>query len=101
MYTNIEIKVPVGQKLVVTEGAILDTGLRYIAFVDQGSGYFEPRDVTVGSKVDGYYEVIRGLNPGERVVASAHFLIDSESNLKEALAWMAGKPGMKHGSRRK
>jgi Cu(I)/Ag(I) efflux system membrane fusion protein len=43
--------------------------------------------------VDGYYEVIKGLKVGEQIVTSANFLVDSESNLKEALAWMAG-PGM-------
>ncbi len=79
----------------------MDTGLRYIAFVDKGSGYYEPRNVEVGSKVDGYYEIIQGLKVGERVVTSANFLIDSESNLKEALARMADMPGMKHEPRRK
>ena len=101
MYVNVEIRVRVGQKVVVPEGAIIDTGLRSIAFIDRGLGYFEPREVKVGSKVGAYYEVIKGLKAGERVVTSANFLIDSESNLKEALAWMAGMPGMEHGSRRK
>jgi Cu(I)/Ag(I) efflux system membrane fusion protein len=66
-----------------------------LAIVDKGSGYFEPREVKVGSKVEGYYEVVKGLRAGERVVTSANFLIDSESKLKEALGSM---PGMDHGS---
>ena len=86
MYANVEIKVHLGQKLAVPEGAIIDTGLRQMAIVDKGSGYFEPREVKVGAKVDNYYEVIKGLKAGERVVTSANFLIDSESKLKEALA---------------
>ncbi len=86
MYANVEIKVHLGQKLAVPEGAIIDTGLRQMAIVDKGSGYFEPREVKVGAKVDDYYEVIKGLKAGERVVTSANFLIDSESKLKEALA---------------
>jgi Cu(I)/Ag(I) efflux system membrane fusion protein len=94
MYANVEIKVHLGQKLAVPEGAIIDTGLRQLAIVDKGSGYFEPRDVKVGSKVEGYYEVIKGLKAGERVVTSASFLIDSESKLKEAVGGMAGMPGM-------
>jgi len=85
MYANVEIKVHLGQKLTVPEGAIIDTGLRQMAIVDKGSGYFEPREVKVGAKVDDYYEVIKGLKAGERVVTSANFLIDSESKLKEAL----------------
>jgi RND family efflux transporter MFP subunit len=86
MYANVEIKVHLGRKLAVPEGAIIDTGLRQIAIIDKGSGYFEPREVKVGAKVDNYYEVIKGLKAGERVVTSANFLIDSESKLKEALA---------------
>jgi Cu(I)/Ag(I) efflux system membrane fusion protein len=95
MYANVEIKVHLGQKLAVPEGAIIDTGLRQLAIVDKGSGYFEPREVKVGSKVEGYYEVIKGLKAGERVVTSANFLIDSESKLKEAMGGMS-MPGMDH-----
>jgi Cu(I)/Ag(I) efflux system membrane fusion protein len=94
MYANVEIKVHLGQKLAVPEGAIIDTGIRQMAIVDKGSGYFEPREVKVGSKVENYYEVIKGLKAGERVVTSANFLIDSESKLKEAVGGMAGMPGM-------
>jgi len=94
MYANVEIRVGLGRKLVVPDGAIIDTGLRQVAIVDKGNGYFEPREVKVGSKVEGYYEVIKGLKAGERVVTSATFLVDSESNLKEAVGGMAGMPGM-------
>jgi membrane fusion protein, copper/silver efflux system len=94
MYANVEIKVHLGQKLTVPEGAIIDTGIRQLAIIDKGNGYFEPREVKVGSKVDNYYEVIKGLKAGERVVTSANFLIDSESKLKEAMGGMAGMPGM-------
>jgi Cu(I)/Ag(I) efflux system membrane fusion protein len=94
MYANVEIKVHLGQKLAVPDGAIIDTGLRQLAIIDKGSGYFEPREVQVGAKSDGYYEVIKGLKAGEKVVTSANFLIDSESNLKEAVGGMAGMPGM-------
>ncbi len=94
MYANVEIKVQLGRKLAVPEGAIIDTGIRQLAIVDKGSGYFEPREVKVGVKVDNYYEVIKGLKAGEKVVTSANFLIDSESKLKEAVGGMAGMPGM-------
>ena len=86
MFANVEIKVQLGQKLVVPEGAIIDTGIRQLAIIDKGNGYFEPREVKLGGKVDDYYEVIGGLKAGERVVTSANFLIDSESKLKEAMA---------------
>lgn len=97
MYANVEIKVPLGRKLVVPDGAIIDTGLRQMAIVDKGNGYFEPREVKVGAKVDNYYEVISGLKPEERVVTSANFLIDSESKLKEAMGSMVGMEHMGHG----
>ena len=97
MYANVEIKVPLGQKLAVPEGAVIDTGIRQVAIVDKGAGFFEPREIKVGAKVDNYYEVLTGLKVGERVVTSANFLIDSESSLKEALGGMAGMPGMEHG----
>jgi len=92
MYGNVEIKVHLGQRLVVAEGAIIDTGLRQMAIVDKGDGYFEPREVKVGAKVDHYYEILKGLKAGERVVTSANFLIDSESRFKEAV----GAPGHAH-----
>jgi len=94
MFANVEMKIHLGQKLAVPEEAVIDTGLRQIAIVDKGSGYFEPREIKVGAKVENYYEVIKGLKAGERVVTSANFLIDSESKLKEALGGMAG---MEHG----
>jgi Cu(I)/Ag(I) efflux system membrane fusion protein len=97
MYANVEIKVHLGQKLAVPEGAIIDTGVRQMAIIDKGNGYFEPREVKVGSKVDNFYEVVKGLKAGERVVTSANFLIDSESKLKEAMGGMAGMDHGAHG----
>ncbi len=97
MYATVEIKVPLGQKLAVPTGAVIDTGTRQVAIVDKGAGFFEPREIKVGAKTEDYYEVIKGLKAGERVVTSANFLVDSESQLKEALGGMAGMPGMEHG----
>ena len=91
MYANIEVKIPLGRKRVVPEGAIIDTGVRQMAIIDRGNGYFEPREVKVGTKVDDYYEVIEGLKTGEKVVTSANFLIDSESRLKEATGGAGGE----------
>jgi membrane fusion protein, copper/silver efflux system len=90
MYADVNLKIDLGEKLAVPEGAVIDTGVRQVAFIDKGSGYFEPREVKLGVKVDNYYEVIKGLKPGERVVTSANFLIDSESSFKEAVGGMAG-----------
>ena len=96
MYANVEIKVRLGQRLVVPAGAIIDTGIRQLAIIDKGNGYFEPREVKA-ERIDEYYEVVKGLKAGDRVVTSANFLVDSESNLKAAVSGMAGMPGMEHG----
>lgn len=85
MYANMEIRVPLGKKLSLPESAVLDSGSRQLVFIYKGDGYFEPRDVKLGPHVDAYYEVISGVKEGERVLKSASFLIDSESQLKAAL----------------
>ena len=95
MYANVEIKVHLGQRLVVPVGAIIDTGIRQLAILDKGNGYFEPREVKA-ERIDEYYEIMKGLKAGDRVVTSANFLVDSESNLKAAVSGMAGMPGMDH-----
>jgi len=93
MYAGVEITIRLGDKVAVPEGAIIDTGIRKVAIVEKGAGYFEPRDVKLGTKAGDYYEVLDGLKVGERVVTSANFLIDSESKLKEAI----GGAGHQHG----
>lgn len=89
MFANVEINIKLGVKLAIPEGAVIDTGVRRLAIVAKGSGYFEPREVKLGIKAAGYFEVIEGVKAGERVVTSATFLIDSESKLKEAIGGMA------------
>ncbi len=90
MWANVELKIPLGRKLVVPEDAVMDSGTMQMVFVDRGQGHFESRHIQAGVKVQGYYEVLSGLREGERVVTSANFLIDSESQLKGALGGMAG-----------
>ena len=74
-----------GPQLAVPESAVLDSGMRRVVLVDKGEGRFEPREVKVGTRAGAYYPVLEGVSEGERVVISATFLIDSESNLKAAL----------------
>jgi Cu(I)/Ag(I) efflux system membrane fusion protein len=88
MFADVEITVPLGDRLAVPEGAVIDTGVRKVVIVDRGSGYFEPREVRLGARASDLFEVLDGLKAGERVVTSANFLIDSESKLKEAVGGM-------------
>jgi len=96
MWANVELKIALGRKLVIPEDAVMDSGTMQMVFVDRGQGYFESRHIQVGSKVQGYYEVLSGLKEGEKVVTSANFLIDSESRLSGAMGGMAGMEGMGH-----
>ena len=101
MYANVEIEVDGGKKLAIPDEAVLDSGIRKVVFIDKGEGRYAPAEVKLGGKFDGYYEVLSGLSPGERIIASASFLLDSESRLTEAMGAMAGMPGMDMGETQK
>jgi Cu(I)/Ag(I) efflux system membrane fusion protein/cobalt-zinc-cadmium efflux system membrane fusion protein len=91
MYAEVEIKTPVsGDAVVVPVQAIIHSGRRRVAIVSLGEGRFQPRDIEVGVESEGNYQVLQGLREGETIVTSAQFLIDSESNLKEAVSAMRG-----------
>ena len=93
MYSNIEIQVPLGATLAVPESAVLRTGKRDLVFVDLGSGTMQLRQVQVGAQAGGYYEILKGLQTGERVVSAANFLIDAESKVQGVEAsWETPKP---------
>lgn len=96
MFVNASIAVMAGEVLAIPEAAVFNTGTKQIVFVDKGQGVFEPRDVSVGVKADGFYEVQGGITEGELVVTSGNFLIDSESRLKAALEGVGGG-GHQHG----
>jgi RND family efflux transporter MFP subunit len=95
MYVNVTFNISYGTQIVVPAEAVLDSGAEQVVFVAHENGFFEPRKVKLGAEAEGRYVVLEGLKPGERVVTSANFLIDSESRLKSAMNSMAG---MGHGS---
>ena len=80
--------------LTVPRGAVLITGERQLVFVRRVDGRLEPRAVTLGAVTAARIEVLRGLQLGDTVVASATFLVDAESNLGTALGGMGDMPGM-------
>jgi len=89
MYANVEIRVPaVSGAVKIPSEAILHTGERNVVVVEKEKGFFEPREVTLGAEGEGYSQITKGLQEGENVVVSSQFLIDSESNLKEAISKM-------------
>ncbi len=94
MYAAAEL-VPAGRRAVsVPLTAVLPTGTKDIVFVNRGDGRFLPREVRVGVRGDSLVEVVDGLKPGEEVVASATFLLDSESNLAAAIQGIMLQMGM-------
>lgn len=96
MWANVEIELDAGEKLTVPASSVIDTGQRYVAFVEGQDQHLDPREVKIGSKTDDYYEVVSGLSEGEQVVTRALFLVDSESQLKAAISGMGEAGGHQH-----
>lgn len=95
MYTTVTFEgVATTTHVLVSRSAVIDTGERQVAFIAKGQGKFEPRRVRMGAETpDGKVEILDGLEPGELVVVSGQFLIDSEARMREALAkMMKGTP---------
>jgi RND family efflux transporter MFP subunit len=88
MFADVQLKIDYGRQIVVPQEAVLDSGIEQRVFVAKGNGYFEPRKITTGAKLDGKVVVLSGLQAGETVVTSGNFLIDSESQLKSAVGDM-------------
>src|SRR6185312_15587038 len=92
MFVNVDLRQPLGTHVVIPASGVLQTGTRQIAFIARGGGYLQPQPVELGPMVGDNYIVLRGLKPGQRVVTSANFLIDSESQLQAALGSFAPPP---------
>jgi RND family efflux transporter MFP subunit len=95
MFVDVEFNVSMPARMTVPIEAVLDTGLKQTVFVDRGNGYLEPRQVEIGERLGDRIEITKGLAPGEHIVVSGNFLIDSESQLKSSAAGMSGH---QHGS---
>ena len=91
MYGDMTLSYDLGEKFAVPVSAVMRTGEKTIAFVQTDQTQLAPVEVTLGERSGDYYEVLSGLKPGDRVVTSANFLVDSESSLKAALQAVAGK----------
>jgi hypothetical protein len=95
MFANVVLDSTLARdRVLVPREAIIDTGTRQVALVSLGQGRFEPRAVQLGAEAGGgQVEIVSGLKQGEHIVVSAQFLLDSESNRREALAKMVkGQP---------
>jgi len=88
MYATVHLRSASQSALTVPTSAVLRTGTRNVVFVDLGSGRLQPVEIEVGRIAGDYTEVLSGLEPGQRVVTSAQFLLDSESNLGDVMRSM-------------
>jgi RND family efflux transporter MFP subunit len=84
MFVDVEIPIVMEPSLHVPADGVIDTGTRKIVYVDAGDNTFEPRRVETGWRLGRRIEITTGLMPGEKVVVSGNFLIDSESRMKTA-----------------
>ncbi len=98
MFVNVDLTVQTDERVIVPDSAIMDTGVRQIAFVNSTGGRFEPRLVRVGIRADGKAQVLDGIKVGERVATKANFLLDSESRLRVALSGAEARPSASDGA---
>jgi RND family efflux transporter MFP subunit len=95
MFAHVALDLPMGEQIVIPDTAILRTGTHNVAFIDRGDGYLAPAEIELGPHVGDEFIVLKGLSPGQQIVSSANFLIDSESQLQAAAgAFVPPPPGV-------
>jgi membrane fusion protein, copper/silver efflux system len=82
MFVDVELPITLPRTVVVPIDAVLDSGLKKTVFVERGAGAFEAREVETGWRLDGQIEILKGLAPGERIVTSGTFFLDSETRMR-------------------
>jgi Cu(I)/Ag(I) efflux system membrane fusion protein len=91
MYATVDLTTtPILEGVTIPNSAVLDSGLRQVVLVARDEGLYEPREVKLGRRANGYVAVLEGVTTGENVVVYANFLIDAESNLQAALSSFGG-----------
>ena len=94
MFVNCDLRSPLGRQLVIPASAVFQTGTKAMAFLYEGNGMIEPKEILVGPQAGDEFVVLRGLKPHQQIVTSANFLIDSESQLQAAAgSFMPPPPG--------
>src|ERR1700722_3608749 len=95
MFARVVLDLPMGEQTVIPDTAVLRTGTHNVAFIDRGDGYLTPTEIELGQHVGDEFIVLKGLAPGQEIVNSANFLIDSESQLQAAAgAFVPPSPGV-------
>lgn len=95
MYATLLVSVHLGAHLVhVPAEAVVMTGERNLVYTVATDGTLRPQEVTLGARAGAEVQILSGLRPGDRIVASANFLVDAESRLTAGSSTMVGMPGM-------
>jgi Cu(I)/Ag(I) efflux system membrane fusion protein len=94
MFATAELQPAARERLSIPLTAVLPTGTENLVFINRGDGQFVPREVQVGARGDSLVEIVEGLKPGDEVVASATYLLDSETNLASAMQGLMLQMGM-------
>jgi Cu(I)/Ag(I) efflux system membrane fusion protein/cobalt-zinc-cadmium efflux system membrane fusion protein len=92
MFVDVNFSIPLGRQLLIPASGVFHSGTRTVAFVDEGNGYLNPRDIELGARAGDTFVVLKGLQAGQKVATSANFLIDSESQLQAAMGSFAPPP---------
>ena len=85
MFVDVNVQVPLGNRLAVPDDALLASGEHRYAFVKRGEGQLQATEVQIGAVAGDYSEVLAGLTEGEEVATQATFLLSSEAQLRSAL----------------
>ena len=94
MYATVNLRTPSRTALTIPRSAVIQTGARSVVFIDLGGGRLVPGDVEVGTTRGELVEILAGIEPGQRVVTSAQFMLESESNIAEVMRSMLGMGAM-------
>jgi RND family efflux transporter MFP subunit len=86
MFVDVEFSIDLPEAITVPEDAVVESGRMNFVFIDRGEGTFEPRVVETAWRFGGRVQIVRGLNPGESIVVSGNFLLDSESRMRNVYA---------------
>ena len=100
MYASVELGADVGTRVQVPAAAVVYTGPRRLVFIDLGDGRFKPQEIQVGTEAHGMYEVLVGLEPGDRVATSGVFLIAAEARISTAATYWESSPEYEDGGTR-
>jgi RND family efflux transporter MFP subunit len=90
MFLSVSLDAKAPPQLVVPRDSVLDTGMRQLVLVDDGNSRFTLREIKIGAQGPEYYTVISGLRSGEKVARNLQYLIDSETQLKQAVEKQPG-----------